>query len=467
MMDDEEEDGFFQRPVPKRLTVFGAFVGAYLFLKFGHYLAVTVWGMGPEPDNLALIYDVLMCGAGLVLWGVFFAQFVLPVDKLEGRIKIVERLMNYIGGTHGPAIFIENGIIHAREGETKKRGPGVLWLDSASAAMLRTAVKFTRTIGPGVHFTRNKEYIAATVDLHTLSQAIGPEEKDNPYITLDDSEKQKAVQDRCDETRALTRDNIEVIANISVTFRIKSKPGEGGSQLGYDEKNVAKAITESLLQDMKADSGPVWSTLPARMAADVWREYLRKFKLMQLFETPPPGGENALQVIGALIKKRLTQENVELWDDYGRPVPNEAAPSREFARLTEMGLEVSGVTIKRLIFQPDVENRLISQWTTQWLKNAQKERDQVEQNRKLTETRAQEEALKDFALQASQEISQIKLDEEAKQKVHALEMLVHSTFLGVRRNTALLKRANTEQRELSEIFRWLREKRGENTNDDN
>lgn len=466
MDDDDDEIGYFQRPVPKRLLGFGAFIGVYIVLLIGNWVAVNFFAIGPIPDNLVPFYDLIICGAGLAVWGVFFAQFVLPVDKLESRIKIVERLITYISGSHGPAIFIENGIVHAREGETKKRGPGVLWLDSASAAMLRTAVKFTRTIGPGVHFTRNKEYIAATVDLHILSQAIGPEEKDDPYTVLEDADKQKALRERCDETRALTRDNIEVMANISVTFRIKAKSGEGGSYLGFDAENVRKAITENLLQGITTDQ-PVWSTLPARMAADVWREYLRKFKVIQLFETPPPGGENALQSISALVKKRLTQETVEAWDDYGRPIPDAAPiPSQEFARLQEMGLEVSGVTIKRLFFQPEVESRLISQWTTQWLKNAQKERDQVERNRKLTETRAQEEALKDFALHASQEISQFKLDEGAK-KVHALEMLVHSTFLGVRRNTALLKRANTEQRELAEIFRWLREKRGENVDGDN
>ena len=465
-MDEEEDEGFFSRPVPKSLLVFGGFVVAYLGLLGVNFAATYLWGWGPESDRLAPFYDLLLCGGGLVVWGIFFAQFVLPVHKMEGRIKIVQRLITYISGSHGPAIFIENGVIRAKEGETMKRGPGVLWLDSASAAVLRTPVKFTRTIGPGVHFTSRKEYIAATVDLHTLTQSIGPEEKEDPYVILEDKDKQKALQSRSDETRALTRDNIEVMAYITVTFRIKSKAGEGGTHLGFDAENVRKAITENLLQGVQPDQ-PVWSPLPARMVADVWREYVRKFKVMQLFEIPPAGGDTALQVISGLLKKRLTQETVEAWDDYGRPNPEIGPiPSQEFARLSEMGLEVMGVTIKRLFFQPEVEARLISLWTTQWLKNAQKERDQVERNRKMTEARAQEDALKDFAINASQEISQLAVDGEA-QKIHALEMLVHSTFLGVRRSTALLKRANTEQRELAEIFRWLREKRGESNNDIN
>lgn len=465
MDDDDEEGGYFQRPVPKRLLGFGAFIAVYVFLLIGNWVATSFWAVGPVPDNRAPFYDLLICGVGLVLWGVFFAQFVLPVDKLDGRIKIVQRLVSYISGSHGPAIFIENGIVRAREGEIQKRGPGVLWLDSASAAMLRTAVKFTRTIGPGVHFTKNKEYIAATVDLHNLSQSIGPEESDHADLVFDDANKQKAFLERWDETLAQTRDNIEVRANISVSFRIKAKAGEGGSYLGFDAENVRKAITENLLQGITTEH-PVWSTQPARMAADVWREYLRKFKLIQLFETPPPGGENALQTISTLMKKRLTQETVEVWDDYGRPVPSlEPVPSQEFARLRDMGLEVSGVSIKRLIFPPDVESRLISQWTTQWLKNAQKERDQVDRNHATNKKRAEEDALKDFAIHASKEISKLPLDNEA-QKVHALEMLVNSTLKGVRRNTALLKRANSEQTALEKIVSWLREKRGQNRNDE-
>ena len=186
-----------------------------------------------------------------------------------------------------------------------------------------------------------------------------------------------------------------------------------------------------------------------------------------LFETLPGGNDTALQVISALLKKRLTQETVEVWDDYGHPKSDTAPlPSQEFARLRDMGLEVMGVNLKRVIFKPAVEDKLISQWSAQWLKNAQREREQVESNYRKAEAVAREDALKDFATNASHEISHSPLDNDAK-KIHALEMLVHSTFLGVRRSAVLLKRANAEQRDLAEIFRWLRKKRGENSNDIN
>ena len=454
-----DEDSFFQRPVPKTLLRFGAFILVYVILLVWQYVAT------PGINPLTPIVDLFVCVAGLALWMIFFAQFVLPVYKIGARITIVDRLVSYLLGGHGPAIFVENGIVRSSEGEHKKRGPGVIWLDSASAAVLRTPVKFTRTIGPGVYFTTSKEYIAATVDLHSLTQAIGPNDDDQPFSVGRDHPDYESVQKRRYETSALTRDAIEVVAIISITFRIKATPGEGGTPFGFNEENVRKAITDNLTQGVQTDQ-PVWSPLPARMAVDVWREYLRKFKLTQLFEIPEGRTDTTLQMINGLLKKRLSQEIVEVLDDFGHPligVPPVA--SQEFERLRAMGVEVTGAFVKRLFFAPEVEEKLISQWTTLWLKNAQKERDQVERNRKLTEASAQEEALKEFALNASQEISQIKPDPGAP-TTHALEMLVHSTFLGIRRNTSLLKRTNTEQRELAEIFRWLREKRGENSNND-
>jgi len=454
----DEQNGFFQRPIIKTLLRFGAFILVYIILLVWQFVTKT----GPNP--LAPIFDLFLLVVGSIFWMAFFAQFVLPVNKLGARIKIINRLIGYLSNYHGPAIFVGNGIVHQNEGERKKRGPGVIWLDSASAAVLRTPVKFTRTVGPGIYFTSSKEYVAATVDLHTISQTIGPKDDDLPFTVGRDNPDYEQIQQRRYDTSALSRDTIEVVAAITVTFRIKSAPDEGGTPFGFNEENVRKAVTDSLTQGAQTDQ-PVRSPLPARMAVDIWREYLRKFKVTQLFEIQEGRTDTTLQMINGLLKKRLSEETVEVLDDFGRLVPDvPPATSHEFERLRAMGVEVKAAYIRRLFLAPEVEDRLIGQWTTLWLKNAQKERDQVERNRKMIETSAQEEALKEFAINASQEISQIKPDEAAP-KVHALEMLVHSTFLGIRRNTALLKRTNTEQRELADIFRWLREKRGENNND--
>jgi len=528
----EEQPRFFQQPLVRAIMGFFGFVLAYLFMNLLAYIWVwffvpapedgvvpvftSAFFLGPANDVLQQLVDVVVCMVGLGAWLVFFAQFVLPVRTFSDRLKVVDRLVTYLTGGHGPAMFVENGIVRAREEEKKRKGPGVIWLDSASAAVLRTGVKFTRTVGPGVHFTAADESIAGTADLHQLNLTVGPDEKEDqgnkdPFKATRETcpEDYDAIQKRRWETSALTRDGIEVVATIGVTFHIAAKEGEGNTRFGFNPQNAEKAIRDSLTRGADA-SQPVWSELPARMAVDVWREYVRKFRQDELFTTADNRVDTGLQTIAAMVGKRMKQREVERFDDFGRVVlkPEEVCKkifnehrqqnryhdvqrqledvisgsdfkyqgmyafllkngkvkdagdylemtnSREFETLSQMGLEVLGVNFKRVIFAPDIEERIISQWTTLWKKNAEKERDQVERDRKLAETAGQEDALKEYAFEATREFQHDPLPN----KYGALYYLVHNTFLGVRRNSSLLKRTNTEQRELSDIFSWLRDR---------
>src|SRR5215212_5130548 len=121
-----------------------------------------IYRMGGIRANLSEIFVDLACVFPLllILWMAFFAQFVLPVRTFRDRQRIFDRLIIYLFGGHGPALFIENGKIKEHIGERMKRGPGVLWLDSASGAVTRTAVAIRQTIGPGVHFIRTGEFVA-------------------------------------------------------------------------------------------------------------------------------------------------------------------------------------------------------------------------------------------------------------------------------------------------------------------
>jgi hypothetical protein len=266
--------------------------------------------MGGIRANLFEIFVDLACVFPLLLvfWIAFFAQFVLPVRTFRDRQKIFDRLLTYLFGGHGPALFIENGQIKEHSGERLKQGPGVLWLDSASAAVTRTAVSIRQTIGPGVHFIGGGEYVAGTVDLHVQSQFIGPKDSDRPFAPKRDDQPQEEwdqVQDRRKQVSALTRDGIEVIPNISIAFRVNTgfpKERQPGSRFGYrtgvrrsdryneekDKEAIRKAIlAEGINPNAVADSPRrrvAWNELPAALAVDVWREYAAKFTLDELFQ---------------------------------------------------------------------------------------------------------------------------------------------------------------------------------------
>ena len=255
----------------------------------------------------------------LVFWLVFFSQFVLPVRTFRDRQKIFDRLITYLFGGHGPAMFVRDGQLIKREGEERKKGPGVLWLDSASAAVTRTATAIKQTIGPGVYFIENREFIAGTVDLHIQSQSIGPKESDKPFEDKKEAQSDEEfnqIQDRRKQVSALTRDGIEVVPNISVTFRVDTgfpKDGQPGSRFGFrtgitkkdkeneekDKEAIRKAILgEGINPNIQRDSPRhrvAWNQLPAILAVDVWREYAAKFTLDELFKpeqlVPPPPPE--------------------------------------------------------------------------------------------------------------------------------------------------------------------------------
>src|SRR5512133_3592621 len=308
-MDDETP--FYRRP-----WFYIAFWLAILLVAYGW----QVYRMGGVQASIFDIFLDLAClfPLLLLLWMAFFAQFVLPVRTALDREKIFERLLTYLFGGHGPALFIENGIIKEHSGERLKRGPGVVWLDSASAAVTRTPVAIRQTMGPGVYFIASREYIAGTIDLHIQSQSIGPKESDRPFDEKGEYQSQEEynqVQDRRKQVSALTRDGIEVIPRISVSFRVDTgfpKEGQPGSRFGYrkgitkkareqeekDKDAIRRAILGEGINPMAEPDSPrrrvAWNQLPAVLAVDIWREYAAKFTLDELFQptqivpTPTP-----------------------------------------------------------------------------------------------------------------------------------------------------------------------------------
>lgn len=438
----EEEPGFLEQPATRAIIKFVLLIALYFILGFGIN--------NQEQANSRMAFDAVLCAGGFVLWMAFFSQFILPVRKLTDRFTMLERLLSYFLGAHGPAIFIENGNIRARQEERDKKGEGVLWLDQASAAMLRTATRFTRTIGPGVHFTTKDESIAATINLHTLTQSIGPLNNENPFTVTKDHESYEQIQERGLETRALTRDGITVIAEISVTFRIKAESGEGNSIYGYNQENVRKVITESMIKGVKTDQ-PVWSPLPAKMAVEIWREYLSRFRLNQLFQNPAGETRTNLQILSELVKNRLSKELVQYLDEFG-VFSGQTISSKEHKILSEMGIEVLGVNIKRVIFQEEIEKQIANSWTSLWEKTAKTEQEQIKQERRIQDEKGQIDAQTEFANIMTSEIQM-----PPRNKRDAVYRLTHGISQSVIRNLGLMnKMSKHDTSTLTELARRLK-----------
>ena len=294
-----DEIPFYQKPWFKSLILTIVLVGIYIY--------ELVWQGGFWVNILGIAVDLVLLVLLLQVSVFFYAQFILPIRTLTDRKKIVNRLWLHSRSAHGPAIFIKNGRKVERAGESDQRGPGVLWVDTASAVVTRTFTTFKQVLGPGVHFIDANEKIATIISLHSQTHTIGPTREDDPFWKLnenpteEDRKNYKETTARCMTVRAITRDGIEVFPNITITFKIDAEPagpGEKGSHFGFNADAVEKAARSEGINPYSTSEEKrrvEWNQLPALIAADLWREYLGKFTLTELFDPIIPALPNILQ----------------------------------------------------------------------------------------------------------------------------------------------------------------------------
>lgn len=469
-MDDRP---FFIRE-PKWQIVIAIVVGLLIYIFLTNRLG------GAEKNEPAIALDSLLFYlGGIIVWVFFFGQFVLPVRTLHERFGVFVRLLRYLFGEHGPVTMIKNGEVLEPKGDLKDRGPGVVVLDTASAAMLRTDVAFTRPVGPGVTFTHydpfNKsfEHVASAVDLRRQSNFLGPKTDplEDPFAPKGKNEADAAYQERQKrryDTSGLTRDGIEVVPNLFVSFQLDCKGGEGNTQFGYNDDVVRKALTaEAVEPGLPADDTRQripWNKLPGALAVDIWRETLQMFTLDDLFRdlapgivmpvAPPPGTPppTALGFISSRIRQRLTQEIVDELDGTGhrtgRPVE-----SKEFRMLQKRGIRIFASVLIKIALPQAIEDQLVSRWESTWLARAKAEQSDLERQLSTAKQDGNIEALEQFATISTRHIRSLLAGRHYPGQLVLHELLLGSLELIIR-DRQLLGKAEKERQELLELISW-------------
>ncbi len=436
----------FRRP----LTVAGVSLLVYLIFM------LLDGGMAANSDQI--LVDMFLCGGGLFFWLFFFAQFTLPLRTLEHRLSAFLRLLLYIPGLAGPVVRVENGDIKERKADKEKNGPGVVILDTASAAMVRNPAEFVGPVGPGVYFTRRFERLAGTIDLHLQKSAVGPKESDEPFAPQRGDEPDaefQARQERRYSTQGVTRDGIEIAPRITVAVRLDVEQNQGATRFGYSNEAVNRVITATPVDaNATPDSLPKkcdLTRLPLQLAADIWKECISRYTLSELFSAAP-GEQTALQNIAREMRQRLTQSTYMGVDAVGRPV-QEVMVSREYQLLQSRGVRLEGTTIPYLKFPPAIEDQIISMWKSTWLFRAQREREYIDQMRSYERERGRRSAVTTYASQVTQYLGaqnpDVRLDGE-----NILCQLVRGTLYLVSQDSYLHTQATNEMQQLKELLEW-------------
>jgi hypothetical protein len=452
--------------------------GEASLMQVGH----AIWaGINGRPSEMSdkvwrtlrtLFIDLLLVLVGVLSWLGFFAQFSLPLQTLQDRIKAFGLMVGYYLGVRGPSLFIENGKLVERAREEFRSGPGVTILDTASAAVFRTRHAFTRPAGPGIIFTFPGEYPAGVIDLHQQMVSMGPPEKEDikqdiftPQRQDEDDDHYQDRQTRRYETSGLTRDGVEVAPNISISFQLDCTPGMGKTLFGYDPQSAWKAIAGVGIQpeaELGSDQRRVtWEWLPGHVAVDLWREYLRKYTLDELFAYSPSQNhgnsrrETAFDIISQMVKARLVSDEVEELDETGIPT-GKKIHSREFQILKERGIKMHFVNIRNLRFPSEVENQLVDQWIATWLQRAQEEVRQSERFQTEERNRGQELAQKEYAVFSLQPLADALVNNPTLEAAPSLVLLLQGTLKLCIRELELNSRVTTQKSNLVELVEWIR-----------
>jgi len=303
--------------------------------------------------TINLLVDILLFGLALLGSAAQASQFVLPVRTLDERRKALARLVAFVLGQHGPVTFVENGRLAHIRGEDRP-GPGVVFVDPASAAVLRTATRFTRAIGPGLAFTVPGERLAEAVDVRRQVRSL-------PGQRPRSGDPQDAAS-----TLALTRDGVPIAADLGVTFMLDPghtlPPREGRSpQLPPYEVNLQaaeRATYGHAYGDGEREDLP-WTELPLRLVVDGWREEVKRLRLDDLLDVHS-GDPSPVDRLQDSLQRRLAGAASAASDG------TSAVPSKDLQVLAARGIRVLSVTVGNLVLPERIQEQRMERWRQDW-----------------------------------------------------------------------------------------------------
>lgn len=340
---------------------------AFIFLSGLIYvfLLILQGGISGGAAQTSLLIDILLFTVGFLFWMLVFAHFVSPlrhpIESLDVAVEMLKALL-------GPA----PAVLYIQDGESAavaaSQPTHLLLLDAASSAVLQNESAYTRAVGPGFTIGRRGERIAGALDLRKQRRSLGPHPDEDPFAAqgLDESQvAYQARQHRRSQTSALTQDNIEVAARIEVDLRVEAREGQGGSAFGFQPDSAWRAIAhEGIAVQAPSDARArqlSWDWLPVHLAADLWREYLRKFSLTALFEQTAQK-RTTLEYIEQLMNLRLQEAIVPELDERGRTTGRQYS-SREYQLFLSRGLRVLAVVIREVHLEREqAEKQLLASW---------------------------------------------------------------------------------------------------------
>ncbi len=232
-------------------------------------------------DGFPQIFLLSLLFFFLIFFFVIFAStfFLLPLNKPSDLFELFHRIFLFALHLHGLIQLVRDGrqdIIHAG---FKTNNPGLIWLDSASAAIISRTTSYHRVAGPGICFTQKGEFISNAISLSPQKKWVGPLEDEEPFHPQGKKESWEDFQSRlkrAETTTAFTLDGKKIIASFLLEFKLDAAAGEGRCPYGFNPIVIKKAALSQAQETRDGMTGFVeeWFDLPGILVADYWKEFI-------------------------------------------------------------------------------------------------------------------------------------------------------------------------------------------------
>lgn len=171
-----------------------------------------------------------------------------------------------------------------------RAGTGLIRVGVGKAAVLQTAVQFSRIVPPGTSYLHRFEKVKTVVDLHT--------------------------QLRATKAQAVTKDAVPVEAPLYCLFRIAPNvaPQRGEDGFGFSEEKLRQVVfgQEGVAEE---NEEYYWDDYVLQIVMARFREILGRFRLDQLFEPDDPDQVPRLMLTSTLntaVRNDLEKRGIDL-----------------------------------------------------------------------------------------------------------------------------------------------------------
>jgi regulator of protease activity HflC (stomatin/prohibitin superfamily) len=248
------------------------------------------------------------------------ARYLFPVTSARQWLQATQVLASFAFDCHLSSYHIDRGeIVQTVRGQLMTRwGSGVLLIRPGSAAVLETPTRFSRVLGPGVHFLRRGEYVKRPIDLH--------------------------IQLRADVIKATTKDAVPLELPVFCLFRIKpDQSNQPAHDFAFSEDNLRRAVYGP--EGISQEGDYRWDRYAFEVAITRFREILARIRLDQLFDAERP-------------------------DHVPRPVLTDLLHAAARTDLSRQGIDLLSVGFGTFGFTESVQGQILDQriqsWETEW-----------------------------------------------------------------------------------------------------